>query len=73
MGASWSNVLRDAPGKRPFSVSGASEPAKESGLEAWRHNKLSPPSAMASTRRRISFSKASFGAARKEVSDASSS
>jgi hypothetical protein len=41
------------------------KPAEEFDLEAWRHNELSPPSWMASTRRRFSFSKASFGATRK--------
>ena len=52
-------------------LSGAAQPAKESDLEAWRHNELSPPSSMASTRRRFSFSKASFSAARKGQSHAS--
>ena len=42
---------------------GAWKPAKESDPEAWRHNELSPPSSMASTRRRLSLKKASSGAA----------
>jgi hypothetical protein len=41
------------------------KPAKEFNPEARRHNELSPPSSMASTRRRFSDEKASFGAARK--------
>src|ERR1700720_2789984 len=53
-------------------VSGAEEPAKEFDPEAWRYNELSPPSWMASTRRRFSQKKASFGAARKEGSYGSS-
>src|SRR5580658_6344493 len=47
-------------------VNGAEKPAEEFDLEARRHNELSPPSWMASTRRRFSHKGASFGAARKE-------
>src|SRR5260370_22770880 len=54
-------------------LSGAEKPAKEFDPEAWRYNELSPPSWMASTRRRFSQKKASFGAAQKERSHGSGS
>ena len=61
MCASGSSVVMDSAGIEVVQSVVPKKPAKESDREAWRHNELSPPSQMVSTRRRISNKQVSFG------------